>query len=155
MQPAAGATRPVPDICHAAAASARQAIPDLVQGGGPAAPNEARFVTDGRTWAPPMRSKAEKVALRAGDKVCAASPGGGGFGDSLTRDAAALELDLNAGLIDRAAAERDYGAVIAQATPLGGRLRYSVDPAATRARRAALKAARPGQAETDGAACRG
>ncbi|MCV5900749.1 hypothetical protein OFN63_32155, partial [Escherichia coli] len=87
-------------------------------------------------------SKAERVPLRAGDGVRLSSPGGGGFGDPLDRDEAAVEDDLNAGLVDRATAERVYGAAVAEARPLGDRIVYRLDRDRTRERRAALRSAR-------------
>jgi N-methylhydantoinase B len=110
-----------------------------VEGGGPAAPNEVRLVTRGRDWAPPFRSKVEKHALRAGDCIRLASPGGGGFGDPRRRDPAAVETDLNAGFIDRAAAETVYGVVIARAEAEGDRLRYALDLVGTEAKRRAIE----------------
>ncbi len=113
-------------------------LPPGVQGGHPAAANEVRLVTGGRDWAPPLRSKVERVAFAAGDSIRLASPGGGGFGNPLERDLAAVEEDLNAGLIGREVAERAYGAVIASVRPTGERVRYTLDHAASAARRAGL-----------------
>jgi N-methylhydantoinase B len=84
---------------------------------------------------PPLRSKYEKQALHAGDLVMNSSPGGGGFGNPFERALDAVELDLNLGYISRAVAERDYGAVIAQATQAGEQTRYRVDIAASEAKR--------------------
>jgi N-methylhydantoinase B len=116
-------------------------VPFGVQGGGPAAPNEVHFQTDGRDWVPPFRSKAEKVPLAPGDSIRLASPGGGGFGRPLEREIAAVESDLNAGIVDRPTAESTYGVVVAEERPLGGRSRYRLDAQATEARRMALSAA--------------
>ena len=102
-------------------------VPFGVQGGGPAAPNSVVFTLAGKDWVPPMRSKAERVALAAGDSVSLGSPGGGGFGDPLERDLAAVEDDLNAGLISPATAEQAYGASIVTAFPHGGRIRYTLE----------------------------
>ena len=113
-------------------------LPPGVQGGHPAAANEVRLVTGGQDWVPPLRSKVERVALAAGDSIRLASPGGGGFGDPLERDLAAVEEDLNAGLIGREVAEGTYGTVIASARPAGDRVRYALDHAASAARRAGL-----------------
>ncbi len=113
-------------------------LPPGVQGGHPAAANEVRLVTGGRDWAPPLRSKVERVSLAAGDSIRLASPGGGGFGNPLERDLAAVEEDLNAGLIGREVAELTYGAVIASVRPAGERVRYTLDHAASAARRAGL-----------------
>jgi N-methylhydantoinase B len=89
-----------------------------------------------------MRSKHEKQPLHAGDGVHACSPGGGGFGEPLERDTDELERDLNLGYVSRATAERDYGAVIVDAAPLGERFIYRIDAAATAAERARRRAAR-------------
>lgn len=80
-----------------------------IAGGHPAAPNRVRFVTGGREWTPDLRSKAEKIALKAGDRVEVASPGGGGFGDPRDRNPAAVARDLDDGIIDRATARTTYG----------------------------------------------
>ena len=114
--------------------------PPGIEGGGPAAPNEVRFVTGGQVWTPPFRSKAEKVALAAGDSLRVASPGGGGYGNPLLRPVQAVEDDLNAGLIDRHEAEAAYGVVVAATSPAGDRCHVTLDSAATAQRRAAARA---------------
>ena len=101
-------------------------LPFGIEGGGAAAPNHVAFTIGGQDWTPPMRSKAERIALAPGDSVALASPGGGGFGDPRTRDRKAVEADLNAGLISRATAETLYGATIASARAVGDRMRYTV-----------------------------
>jgi len=107
-----------------------------VVGGGSGAPNIVEFRTDGKTWRPPMRSKLEGQLLHSGDGLHCCTPGGGGFGDPFERDVAEVERDLNLGYISRTTAEREYGAVIAQAKPLGDRTVYRIDVNATRAQRA-------------------
>ncbi len=68
--------------------------------------------------------------IPAGDRLVVEMPGGGGYGDPLTRHPTAVARDVSYGLIDTAAAERDYGVVIcADGLP---------DPDATARRRAAL-----------------
>jgi N-methylhydantoinase B len=47
--------------------------------------------------------------LCEGDTVTHYTPGGGGYGDPLQRDPAAVARDVRAGLVSREAAERDYG----------------------------------------------
>jgi N-methylhydantoinase B len=113
-------------------------------GGGPAAPNVVEFRTGGKTWRPPMRSKQENELLHPGDGLHACTPGGGGFGDPLERDVAAVERDLNLGYVSRATAERDYGAVVAAAAPLGDRTVYRLDADATSAERARRRTERAG-----------
>jgi N-methylhydantoinase B len=110
-----------------------------IVGGGPAAPNKVEFVTHGKSWTPEFRSKQDNVEFVAGDAIRAASPGGGGYGNALERDLAAVELDLNRGYISRATAEQQYGVVIADARPLAaGHTRYQLDASASAARRAQL-----------------
>ena len=109
-----------------------------VAGGGAAAPSVVEFETGGKTWRPEFGGKQEKQIMQAGDAIRAASPGGGGFGNALARDVAAVEEDLNLGYISRTTAERDYGVVIAATRDVAGRTRFSIDSAATSARRAAL-----------------
>lgn len=70
------------------------------------------------------------------------SPGGGGFGDPLTREIEAIEADLNLGYVSRRTAEDDYGAVIAEVKRFAGYERYRVDPEATARRRADLRKGR-------------
>ena len=113
--------------------------PPGIMGGGPAAANDVRFRIGGEEWIPSMRSKAERVGLRAGDSVRLSSPGGGGYGDPLDRDLLEVQADLDAGLVSRRVAEDNYGVVVAVAAPLGDRHRYTLDAAASAARRGALK----------------
>jgi N-methylhydantoinase B len=122
-----------------------------VGGGKPAAANRVEFRTAGKTWVPEMRSKYENAALSEGDGVHACSPGGGGFGDPLTRDIADVEHDLNLGYVSRKSAESDYGVVVAVATPLGDRSVYRLDAEATAAERARRLAAQSSQPSPQGA----
>jgi N-methylhydantoinase B len=110
-----------------------------VQGGAPAAANSVQLTTGGETWIPPMRSKAEKVPFVAGDCFHLGSPGGGGFGDPLERDLAAVEADLNAGLIDRQTAETVYGVAIGATRTIDERPVFALDPERTRARRSGMR----------------
>ena len=105
-------------------------------GGGPAKANVVEFRTNGKTWRPEMRSKQEKQMLHDGDGIRLCTPGGGGFGDPLERDASTVEGDLNLGYISRETAERDYGVVIGEVKSLGERSVYRVDADATAAERA-------------------
>ena len=73
------------------------------------------------------------MTFRAGEVFRHQLPGGGGFGDPLARDPAAVAKDLRDGLVTVAGAARDYG-VVAQDDP------PQVDVAAT----AALRTARRG-----------
>ena len=102
-----------------------------IAGGASALPNEVRINSGGKSWVPPFRSKIESEALHPGDGVQAASPGGGGFGNPLDREAAEVERDLNLGYISRATAEREYGAVVATSSKLGDHVVYRLDVDAT------------------------
>ena len=80
--------------------------------------------------------------LASGDALRAASPGGGGYGNPLPRDLAAVERDLNRGYISRQVAETVYGVVIAKETPIvPGQSQFALDESASVQRRRALGAA--------------
>jgi N-methylhydantoinase B len=112
-----------------------------IVGGKSGAPNQVEFQTGGKRWVPALRSKQDNVLFKPGDSIRAASPGGGGYGDPLTRDLAAVERDLNRGYISRTQAEQDYGVVVAAATGLGaGHSLYQLDAAASATRRQQLGA---------------
>ncbi len=78
-----------------------------LHGGKPAAVNEAVLMRkDGGTE---KLDKATGVVLEAGDRLTFATAGGGGWGDPLERDRAAIARDIIAGYVSAAAAGRDYG----------------------------------------------
>ncbi len=56
--------------------------------------------------------KIDVVPVNKGDVVTAMMPGAGGYGDPFRRDPALVLRDVKRGLVNRAAAERDYGIVI-------------------------------------------
>jgi N-methylhydantoinase B len=106
-----------------------------VCGGMAGAPNRFFVVRDGRDVEPsPLPGKVSGFVVRAGDLVLLQSSGGGGYGDPLQRDPAAVARDVEDGVVSADRAERVYGVILA-----GGR----VDEGATRARRQAIAAARP------------
>jgi len=78
--------------------------------------------------------------LRAGQVMRVVTTGGGGWGDPLAREVELVCRDVNDGKVSLAAAKRDYGVVLKRAR---GEDEYTVDAAATRAQRAALRKARP------------
>ena len=104
-----------------------------LQGGGPGA--SSRNVMNPDT--PQAETLASKLTmtLRAGQVFRHELPGAGGWGDPLTRDVGAVELDLRLGKITPEGAARDYGVVFA-GTPL------TFDPDATTMLRARLGAQR-------------
>ena len=73
--------------------------------------------------------------MRAGDTFRLDTPGGGGYGDPLAREAERVLADVCEGVLSKEAAERDYGVILRPA----GRA-WAIDAAATQARRAHLKA---------------
>jgi N-methylhydantoinase B len=107
------------------------------------APHGANGGKDGRTgdiWINPDADGARRLPtryadypLKEGDVFRLDTPGGGGFGDPLTREPASVLSDVLQGYVSAEAAARDYGVVL-DAT---GR---AVDGAATERRRAAMRA---------------
>lgn len=79
-----------------------------VNGGGPAALNRFVYETDQGEATPPLVSKVTDIRIRRGQKVRLETPGGGGFGDPLTREPASVARDVQFGYISREAARRDY-----------------------------------------------
>jgi N-methylhydantoinase B len=73
--------------------------------------------------------------LRAQDTFRLDTPGGGGYGDPLAREAERVLADVCEGAVSKEAAERDYGVILRPA----GRS-WAIDVAATQARRAQLRA---------------
>ncbi|WP_436644233.1 hydantoinase B/oxoprolinase family protein [Microbaculum sp. FT89] len=107
--------------------------PPGVVGGKPAALNRFVYDTSEGEKSPPMTSKMVGVKLARGQHVRLETPGGGGYGDPMTRQPEAVARDVGLGFVSREAAEADYGVVI----DADGK----VDEAATRARRQASAAA--------------
>lgn len=58
-----------------------------------------------------LQVSGRQVIMDAGDTLELQLPGGGGYGDPLTRDYALIEEDLRNGLVSKAAAEQAYGVV--------------------------------------------
>ncbi|MGH7386307.1 MAG: hydantoinase B/oxoprolinase family protein, partial [Candidatus Rokuibacteriota bacterium] len=82
----------------------------------------------------PLPGKVGGFPLQPGDVLLMESSGGGGFGDPLTRDPAAVAADIAEGYVTPASAERDHGVIWRDG---------AVDVAATATKRAALLAGRP------------
>ncbi|MDX1575387.1 MAG: hydantoinase B/oxoprolinase family protein, partial [Kiloniellales bacterium] len=62
-----------------------------------------------------------------GERLIVEMPGGGGYGDPMTREPERVAADVRRGLVSPTAAERDYGVVLDQTG--------AVDAEATRRRR--------------------
>ncbi len=108
-------------------------------------PNGCAGGNTGRTgdiWINPDGKDAKRLPtryadypLKAGDIFRLDTPGGGGHGDALTREAERVLADVREGQVSPEAAERDYGVVLKR----DGR-GFAIDQAATDAKRATLKA---------------
>jgi N-methylhydantoinase B len=75
-------------------------------GGAPGSPGFCRVEEEGRVWRVGSKST---FALRRGARLNLMTPGGGGFGDPMSRDSAAVRRDVRAGLVSRRRAGSIYG----------------------------------------------
>ncbi len=96
----------------------------------------------GSIWINPDTSEAKRLPtryadypLRAGDVFRLDTPGGGGYGDPLARDAERVLADVREGAVSREAAEHGYGVVIGREGQS-----WALDQGATQARRARMRA---------------
>jgi N-methylhydantoinase B len=103
-----------------------------MDGGRPGA--KARVVVNPGTNSETDLGKIDIYYPQPGDVVTIMTPGGGGHGDPLDRDPAAVARDVRLGYVSPASAEADYGVVLADGAP---------DSAATETLRARLRAERP------------
>ncbi|MWB78980.1 methylhydantoinase [Pseudooceanicola sp. 216_PA32_1] len=71
--------------------------PQGAQGGSDGAVNRVEVIRDGVVHVPPHLSKEQDIALAPGDVVHVCTPGGGGWGDPMTRDPAAVAEDVRLG----------------------------------------------------------
>jgi N-methylhydantoinase B len=85
-----------------------------VNGGKSAALNRFIYQTDGGERTPALVSKVTDIRIGRGQHVRLETPGGGGFGDPLTRDPFRVARDVNLGYVTPAAAREDYGVVIGE-----------------------------------------
>jgi hypothetical protein len=102
-------------------------LPYGLAGGTPARPTRNVLVRDGVARSMPGKLA---IVLRQGDRILHEQPGGGGFGDPLTRDPAAVAADVRNEKITPTHARDEYGVVIDPET-------LTVDTSATLAARAA------------------
>jgi N-methylhydantoinase B len=83
-----------------------------VNGGKSAALNRFVYETARGEATPPLISKITDVKIRKGQKVRLETPGGGGFGDPMTREPDRVARDVRLGYVSREAALRDYKVVL-------------------------------------------
>jgi N-methylhydantoinase B len=80
--------------------------PQGALGGADGGVNRVEVIRGGEVWVPLHLSKAQDIALSAGDRVRVRTPGGGGYGDPATRDPAAVDEDVRLGRYDAETAAR-------------------------------------------------
>jgi N-methylhydantoinase B len=90
--------------------------------------NKVVVMRNGETYHPPHLSKDQGIAIGEGDTVTVSTPGGGGFGDPLTREPARVVQDVRRGYYTAQEAENGFGVVLDPVTLIE-------DEAATKARR--------------------
>jgi len=123
-----------------------RSVPWGIEGGLPSMPHGVWLSRDGGE-ARFLGAQFSNLPVGEGDRFTRPSAGGGGFGDPLLRDPAAVAEDVADGYVTIARAERDYGVVVREVDR--DLARYEVDAEATAAARAAIAAARRGWLEED------
>jgi N-methylhydantoinase B len=83
-----------------------------LHGGHDAQLADVEYVTGGTSYRPEHVTKDEGIVMKGGDTARVATPGGGGWGDPLTRDPRKVLRDVTMGYITREAAQKDYGVVL-------------------------------------------
>ena len=111
--------------------------PQGVLGGGNGDVNKVVVLRDGEAYVPLHLSKEQDIALAPGDRVWVRTPGGGGYGDPLERDAIAVFEDVRLGRYTADEVAALYGVIIIKDDT--GEM--SVDSQATAARRAGMRGA--------------
>jgi N-methylhydantoinase B len=117
-----------------------------VQGGLPSIPHGVRL-NPGRDGERFLGAVFSNVPVTAGDTFTRPSAGGGGFGDPLERDPAAVVEDVADGYVSPERAAKDYGVVVREVDADLGE--WEVDAEATRAERDRIRRSRAGWLEED------
>ncbi|NRP89500.1 Acetophenone carboxylase delta subunit [Ensifer adhaerens] len=86
--------------------------PQGALGGSDGLTNSVTVWRDGEAMTPEHLSKAQDIALKPGDRVRVGTPGGGGYGDPLTRDPKAVSEDVRLGRYTTAEALYLFGVVV-------------------------------------------
>ena len=86
--------------------------PRGVVGGGDAATNRFAYQQADGEHTPPMISKMVGIHIERGQHVRLETPGGGGYGDALTRDPDRVRQDVTLGYVSAEAANEAYGVVL-------------------------------------------
>ena len=83
--------------------------PQGVLGGGDGGVNRVVVTRDGESTTPEHLSKAQDIALKAGDRVHVRTPGGGGYGPATQRDPALVAEDVRLGRYTADEAKKLFG----------------------------------------------
>jgi N-methylhydantoinase B len=83
-------------------------------GGKDGRPNSVTVWQGGKPFVPPHLSKAQDIPLKPGDRVRVGTPGGGGYGDPMTRDPAAVAEDVRLQRYTAQEASALFGVAIAE-----------------------------------------
>jgi N-methylhydantoinase B len=83
--------------------------PQGVLGGQDGAPNTVTVWRNNEPYIPPHLSKDQGIAIKAGDRVDVATPGGGGFGEPSKRSAESIQQDLEYGYYTKEEINEAYG----------------------------------------------
>ncbi|WP_428926318.1 hydantoinase B/oxoprolinase family protein [Marinibacterium sp. SX1] len=86
--------------------------PQGALGGGAGQVNRVTVTRGGQAMTPEHLSKAQDIPLQAGDRVRVATPGGGGYGDPMTRDPALVAEDVRLGRYTADQAAALFGVVV-------------------------------------------
>ncbi|QND46174.1 methylhydantoinase (plasmid) [Rhizobium lusitanum] len=86
--------------------------PQGALGGSDGRTNSVTVWRDGEAMTPEHLSKAQDIALKPGDRVRVGTPGGGGYGDPLTRDPQAVVEDVRLGRYTSTEALDLFGVVL-------------------------------------------
>ena len=86
--------------------------PPGIVGGQPAAANRFSYEQRDGMHEPPMKSKMVGIHIERGQKLRLETPGGGGYGDPLTRDLDSVASDLRLGYVSPEMAEAGFGVVV-------------------------------------------
>lgn len=87
------------------------------------------------------RFSRDSIPVKAGDIVRVTTPGGGGYGDPLEREASAVLLDVQRGLVSLQSASEHYGVVISSSKK-GRTTNFSIDETSTAEKRATIRRTR-------------
>ena len=94
--------------------------PQGALGGADGAVNSVVVTQGGQSFTPPHLSKAQDIPLKAGDRVRVGTPGGGGYGNPLTRDPSLVAEDVRLGRYTPTQARDMFGVAVDRAGLVDG-----------------------------------